>query len=215
MHGDKQYIQNIRREYLKNDLLEENVSQNPFIQFGVWFKEAIDSKLTDGNAMTLSTSNGKKIDSRIVLLKSFDEKGFVFFTNYGSQKSREMEKNPEVCLLFYWGEFERQIKINGIVKKVSREESEEYFAERPRESQLGAWASRQSQNLSSRKELEDKFKAVSDEYEGSPVPTPPFWGGFIVVPDYFEFWQGRPSRLHDRICYTLENNSWKISRLYP
>jgi len=215
MHGDKQYIQNIRREYLKSDLLEENVSKDPFTQFGKWFHEAINEKLTDGNAMTLSTSVDNRVNSRVVLLKSFDKNGFVFFTNYGSRKSSDMEKNPEVCLLFYWGEFERQIKITGRAQKISREESEEYFQTRPRESQIGAWASKQSSTLENRKILEDQYEKIKKEYEGKDVPAPPFWGGYIVKPDYFEFWQGRPNRLHDRICYKTDNGQWNILRLYP
>jgi len=215
MHGDKSFIQSLRRDYLKDDLLEKDVSPDPVKQFGKWFSEALEAKLVDGNAMTLSTVSGNRPNARIVLLKAFGENGFEFFTNYGSVKAREIEQNPAGCLLFYWGEFERQIRINGIIQKISREESGEYFAKRPRESQIGAVASRQSQTLESRELLEERFKAVAEKYDGKEVPLPDFWGGYTLLPDYFEFWQGRPNRLHDRIAYTKNNGGWSISRLYP
>lgn len=215
MHGDKQFIRSIRRDYLKDDLLEKDIFPDPVKQFGKWFHEALESKLVDGNAMTLATVSGNRPNARIVLLKSFDETGFEFFTNYGSEKAQELEKNPEACLLFYWGEFERQIRINGIIKKISREDSAEYFASRPRDSQIGAMASRQSERLESRDVLESKYKALSEKWEGREIPVPDFWGGYKLVPDYFEFWQGRPNRLHDRITYTKSGGAWSIARLYP
>ncbi|MDH4198836.1 MAG: pyridoxamine 5'-phosphate oxidase [Spirochaetia bacterium] len=215
MHGDKKFIQNIRRDYIKGDLLEKNTAGNPVDQFRVWFNEAIESRLVDGNSMTLCTVSGKRPSARVVLLKSFDESGFVFYTNYGSQKSKEIESSPEGCLLFYWAEFERQIRINGIIQKVSRQESADYFATRPRDSQIGAWASSQSELLSRREELELLFEKIKKKYEGLEVPIPPFWGGYILVPDHFEFWQGRPNRLHDRIVYERNRETWDKKRLFP
>jgi pyridoxamine 5'-phosphate oxidase len=215
MHGDKQFIRSLRRDYLKDDLLEKDISPDPVKQFGKWFHEALESKLVDGNAMTLATVSENRPNARIILLKSFDENGFEFFTNYASQKAREIEKNPEGCLLFYWGEFERQIRINGIIKKINREESGEYFSQRPRDSQIGALASRQSEPLESRDLLESRYKSISEKYDGKEIPLPDFWGGYALVPDYFEFWQGRPNRLHDRIAYIKQGDDWSISRLYP
>ncbi|MDH4201014.1 MAG: pyridoxamine 5'-phosphate oxidase [Spirochaetia bacterium] len=215
MHGDKKFIRNIRRDYLKDDLLEKDISSDPVKQFGKWFHEALESELVDGNAMTLVTVSGNRPSARIVLLKSFNENGFEFFTNYGSQKARDIEKNPEGCLLFYWAEFERQIRINGLLEKITREESAEYFSQRPRDSQIGAHASRQSEMLASRQELESRYKTLQEQFEGKDVPCPDFWGGYVLVPDYFEFWQGRPNRLHDRIVYTLKDGAWLVSRLFP
>jgi len=215
MHGDRKFIQNIRRDYLKDGLLEENIDSDPVLQFSKWFSHAIDENLVDGNAMTLATSAGGRPNARVVLLKSFDQEGFTFYTNYGSKKSLELEENDQATLLFYWAEFERQVKICGTVKKTSREESEEYFHSRPRESQIGAMASRQSETLQSRNHLEEVYKKLNKDYEGKDVPLPSFWGGFTLKPDYFEFWQGRPNRLHDRIIYDLLNGSWQTKRLYP
>lgn len=215
MHGDRKFINFTRRDYLKGGLLETELKNNPFDQFSLWFNEAIASKLVDGNAMTLSTSKGKRAVSRIVLLKSFDHNGYIFYTNYGSNKAREIEENNEGSLLFYWAEFERQIRIEGKFSKVSREESADYFKTRPRESQVGAWASKQSSPVESREQLEKIYQDTAKQFEGKDVPLPDFWGGFILKPDYFEFWQGRPNRLHDRLAYQLKGTEWSISRLNP
>ena len=153
--------------------------------------------------------------SRVVLLKGFDPNGFVFFTNYESRKARDLSLNPNVALHFFWPELERQVAIAGRAERTSREESETYFASRPFASRLGAWASKQSEHLSSRKDLEDRLEEIRTRFNDEDIPCPPFWGGFRVVPRRFEFWQGRPSRLHDRICYEMDNGDWRILRLYP
>ncbi|MES0488641.1 MAG: pyridoxamine 5'-phosphate oxidase [Leptospirales bacterium] len=215
MHGDRQYFQNIRRDYLKNGLLESELNADPVKQFESWFNQAIDAKVVDGNALTLSTVSGGKPNARVVLLKTFTDQGFIFFTNYSSKKAKELEENPYASMLFYWGEMERQVKIMGPVKKVSREESAEYFETRPRESQIGAYSSKQSQTLLNREILENKYQELDKEYKGKDIPLPDFWGGFILQPEYFEFWQGRPNRLHDRLVYEPQNGSWAIRRLYP
>jgi len=215
MSKEKKYIQNIRRDYLKSGLLESNILQNPIDQFSLWFNEAINGKVVDGNAMALSTISNNRAVSRIVLLKSFDENGFIFFTNYSSSKARELAENNSASLLFYWAELERQVRIEGFITKISLKESDEYFHERPRESQIGAWASRQSEVLESREVLEQKFKRYEKEFAEKSVPLPPFWGGYILKPDLFEFWQGRPNRLHDRIIFKNNNLKWEIQRLYP
>lgn len=215
MHGDRKFIHNMRREYVKGNFLEEQASDDPFLQFEAWFSEAIESKLLDENAMTLSTCQNNRPSARIVLLKSYDHNGFVFFTNYGSQKSRELENNPYACLLFYWAEFERQIRINGTVEKTSRQESQEYFTTRPHESQVAAIASRQSQTLEDRKILDERFVELNGQLKDQQISLPEFWGGFRLKPDYFEFWQGRPNRLHDRIAYEQQESGWAKKRLYP
>ena len=182
----------------------------------LWLDEAISSNLIDPNAMILATANKNRIPSaRTVLLKGFDEKGFVFFTNYESAKTKELEENSFASLLFLWLELERQVRITGKTEKVSREESEKYFLTRPQESQLGAWASKQSEVIPNRKILENQFEEIKKRFENKEIPLPPFWGGYKVIPERIEFWQGRESRLHDRICYSSEKGKWKIERLLP
>jgi pyridoxamine 5'-phosphate oxidase len=207
----------LRREYSLQELSETSVAADPFVQFADWFDEYLDSGPSEPNAFVLSTvaSDGSP-SSRVVLLKGFDPSGFVFFTNYESRKGRDLSGNPRVALQFFWPELERQVQIVGVAEKTSREESEAYFGSRPMASKLGAWASKQSEPLSSRKELDDRLEEIRTRFQGDDeIPCPPFWGGYRVVPTRFEFWQGRPSRLHDRIAYERDAEEWKIIRLYP
>ncbi len=208
-------IADIRKDYTLKSLSEEDVMNNPFEQFTIWWQEATASNIDEVNAMTLATvSKELKPTARVVLLKDFDTAGFTFFTNYNSKKAEDMLQNPNAAICFFWKELQRQIRIEGIVEKVSNEISDEYFNSRPEGSKLGAWASPQSKVIESRDilvENEAKFK----EQFGGQIQRPPHWGGCRLIPNYFEFWQGRSNRLHDRICYKLENNSWKIERLAP
>ncbi|MCW5924360.1 MAG: pyridoxamine 5'-phosphate oxidase [Saprospiraceae bacterium] len=207
----------LRRNYARQSLSETDVLANPFSQFGVWFEEAISSELTEPNAMTLATADSHgRPSARTVLLKGFDRNGFVFYTNYESRKGQELAENPQAALLFTWLELERQIRIEGTVGKVSREEALAYFQSRPKGSQIGAWASPQSRVVSGRMALEQRALELKEQYhDETALPLPPFWGGFRLEPDVFEFWQGRESRLHDRICYTKTADGWKIERLAP
>jgi pyridoxamine 5'-phosphate oxidase len=209
-------LSDLRKEYSLKKLTKKDVSPDPFKQFHTWFEEAKASISGEPNAMILSTSsqNGHP-SSRVVLLKDFSEKGFVFFTNYRSRKGNELEDNPFAALLFFWGELERQVRIEGRVEKISRKESSNYFGTRPRLSQIGALASKQSKTIEKRSDLEDAFHKLDKEFEGKEIPMPENWGGYIVIPEYFEFWQGRRSRLHDRISYTAVSGLWKIERLSP
>jgi len=208
--------QNLRREYKLNKLSEETVHKNPYNQFEKWFQVALKARLTDPNAMILSTVDEKtKPSARVVLLKESSNKGFTFFTNYKSRKGRNVSENSFTSLLFFWAELERQIRIEGKIKKISKSESQKYFDRRPIESRIAAWASEQSSVVPDRDYLEKRFKKFKIEFSGKKIPLPPNWGGFILVPDYFEFWQGRESRLHDRICYKRNKDRWKIFRLAP
>lgn len=206
----------LRREYISHELDEKKIATDPFDQFFTWLSEAIDSKETDATAMVLSTVNEQnRPSSRIVLLKHFDNRGFDFFTNYNGKKSKHLEKNPYASLLFYWDTLERQVRIEGRIEKISNEESDAYFASRPEQSKIAAWASPQSTVIPNRKTLKDWYEEMEDIMRTKEVKRPPHWGGFRLVPDLFEFWQGRESRLHDRIEYVLNSQDWKIRRLAP
>lgn len=209
-------IADLRKEYTQAELDISNVSSSPFLQFESWFNEALKSELLEPNAMVLSTADatGKPLQ-RTVLLKAFDEKGFVFYTNYESRKAKQIAENNQVCLLFPWYGLERQVIITGKTEKVSKIESLQYFVTRPHGSQLGAWVSHQSSVITSRSILEIKLNEIKQKFKDGKIPLPDFWGGYRVIPDSIEFWQGRSSRLHDRICYQLENEAWNISRLSP
>ena len=213
----KETIQNLRQEYKSATLSEKSVAADPISQFSKWFAEALDGGIYEPNAMTLATatSDGKP-SARIMLLKGFDDQGFIFYTNYLSRKGRELTKNPNACLLFFWPELERQIRIEGTVEKVSKEESERYFHSRPVQSQLGAIVSQQSQEIQSKALLLDKLSGLEKQYEGKKVPKPSHWGGYIVKPQIVEFWQGGEARLHDRIVYKKTDKAkWKIVRIAP
>lgn len=210
-------IADLRKDYTLQDLNERDIEKNPFIQFRFWFDQAVAAQLPEPNAMTLATStlDGKPA-ARMVLLKNFDERGFVLFTNYNSHKGKEITANPHAALVFWWAELERQVRIAGTVEKISDEESDGYFEVRPHNSRLGAWASNQSEIIASREVLEAQLQAFQDKYENQEVPRPPHWGGFRIIPQEIEFWQGRSSRLHDRLLYTrLNDGGWKIERLSP
>lgn len=209
-------LADLRRDYSLRGLSESTIDPDPFTQFSAWFDEYVNSKPIEPNAMVASTvGSAGRPSSRVVLLKGFDRNGFVFFTNYESKKAADLDLNPQVALHFFWPELERQINISGTVTRTSREESEAYFATRPVESRIGAWASRQSRVLVSRQELEERVAEMQTRFEGAEIPCPPFWGGFRVRADRFEFWQGRQNRLHDRIVYTRLGDAWAISRLSP
>ena len=206
----------LRQNYSRSELDETSVAADPFEQFAAWMNDALETGITEPTAMTLSTvaADGSP-SSRIVLLKGADTEGFVFFTNYESQKGRELAANPHAVIHFFWPDLERQVNVSGPVERISVEESDEYFATRPFESRIGAWASHQSETIASRMILEERVNELSKKYAGGDVPRPPHWGGFRLTPGRFEFWQGRPSRLHDRICYHRHNGGWKITRLSP
>ena len=213
---NKLEIDSIRKEYTQESLDTQDVDQNPITQFKKWLEEAIQAEVLEPTAMTVSTvSKEGKPHSRILLLKGLDERGMVFYSNFESEKGQDMRTNPFVGLNFFWAELERQVRVEGKVSQISQEESETYFKSRPRGSQIGAWVSPQSQEIPSRDFLEERIKEISAKYEGQDVPMPAHWGGYLLKVNKLEFWQGRPSRLHDRIVYQLEGDKWRIFRLAP
>ncbi len=212
------HVANLRQNYTKAGLHEDDVSDDPLVQFATWFQQATEiDEIREPNAMVLSSvgSDGKP-SSRVVLLKDFSEAGFTFFTNYTSQKATELTGTGYAALVFWWEPLERQVRIEGTVEKLPPERSDEYFASRPRKSQIGAWASAQSQAIANREVLEQRFKDLEAEYADKDIPRPEHWGGFLVKPEKIEFWQGRPSRLHDRLVFTLQDDGiWQRQRLAP
>jgi pyridoxamine 5'-phosphate oxidase len=210
-------LADLRKDYSKASLDIDSVDRNPILQFEKWFQEALKAEVLEANAMNLATlSQSGRPTSRIVLLKGIQNNKFIFYTNYQSQKGKELEAKPECALNFFWPELERQIRIEGIAERVDAKSSDNYFQSRPRASQIGAWASPQSSVIKDRKILEDRVKEIEKRFEGKSVlPRPNQWGGFAVTPFEIEFWQGRRSRLHDRICYTMVDNKWQIHRLAP
>jgi pyridoxamine 5'-phosphate oxidase len=210
-------IADLRKDYTLKDLNEKEIDKNPFIQFKIWFNQSVAAQLPEPNAMTLATCTPDgKPSARMVLLKDIDERGFVLFTNYKSQKGQEISVNPQAALVFWWAELERQVRIVGTVEKISSAQSDSYFEVRPPFSRLGAWASNQSEVIANRDVLEAQLIEFQRQYENQEVPRPPHWGGFRVIAQEIEFWQGRSSRLHDRLRYTLvDNGNWKIERLSP
>lgn len=216
MEHIKDYLKNVRTDYNLDTLDVKTADPDPFVQFSVWMKMAVDYNVNEPNAMNLATvSDNGQPSSRIVLLRDFTAEGFVFFTNYGSHKGIELESRKLAALNFFWPELHKQVRIEGTASRIEESDSDEYFSTQPRESQIGALVSQQSTPLTSREELEQKFENLTKELEGKDLQRPKNWGGYRIKPSLFEFWQGRPSRLHDRIRYDLTGGTWKLSRLYP
>lgn len=212
----KEMVRNLRSDFTKNALEKASALPDPFEQFGLWIGEAVEKKLSDPNAMILSTATPEgRPSSRVVLLRGFEDSAFTFFTNYDSRKGEEIAANPQAALLFFWAEIEKQVRIEGRIEKAAPEVSDAYFASRPRESRIGAWASPQSRAIENRAELEQKYADLSERFAEREIECPPNWGGYILKPERFEFWQGRASRLHDRLLYTKNGAEWAIERLAP
>jgi pyridoxamine 5'-phosphate oxidase len=209
-------LEDLRREYTKGGLHRKDLSADPLEQFNTWLEQAIAAGLSDPTGMSVATVDADGQPSqRIVLLKHVDDKGFVFFTNYGSNKARDIDQNPRVCLHFPWIELDRQVIIKGVASKIPTAESMRYFLSRPAESQLAAWASQQSRQISTRQMLESQFMHMKEKFKHGQIPYPDFWGGYRVKPSSIEFWQGGENRLHDRFLYSLNANDWNIERLAP
>ena len=216
MELTKEAIQNLRQDYRSATLSEEEIEKDPINQFSKWFQEALAANIYEPNVMTLATADSYgKPSARILLLKAFDQKGFVFFTNYESRKGKELLENPQASMVFFWAELERQVRIDGVISKIEESESIAYFHSRPKGSQIGALASPQSSVIPNRKVLEDQVEILTKTYAETEVPKPGYWGGYLLEPQHIEFWQGRPSRLHDRITYDLAEGNWLINRLAP
>lgn len=212
----KPSIADLRRDYTRDGLTEAQAPAEPFALFGGWFGQAVEVESTEANAMMLATVDAQgQPHLRTLLLKGFDERGFVFFTNYQSAKGQQLATSPAAAMTFWWHDLERQVRIEGLVEQASAEESDAYFHSRPEGSRLGAWASPQSQVIDSREVLEQRLEAVQAQYADAAAPRPPHWGGYRLVPTLIEFWQGRPSRLHDRLCYRLVEGNWVRERLAP
>lgn len=204
-----------RRQFEQNNLLENNTPNEPFTLFNTWLKEAIDQNLPEPYAMVLSTAVQNQPSQRVVYLREMQHNQLVFYTNYLSRKGTEIDENAKASLLFFWAQAERQVRFEGVLKKADAQTSDAYFKSRPRNSQLGAWASEQSQVIDSRQTLEDRLRSFEEKFKDLEVPRPPFWGGYLFKTNYVEFWQGRPSRLHDRICYKQDGDVWKKYRIAP
>ncbi|HXC05576.1 MAG TPA: pyridoxamine 5'-phosphate oxidase [Bacteroidia bacterium] len=215
MEDIRSHIFKIRTDFGKDALDEKEVQANPILQFEAWFKQALEAQVYDPHVMLVTTvGQDLKPSTRVMLLRNFEEKGFIFYTNYNSHKGTQARENAFACMTFFWPELERQVRIEGVLEKQSDQESDAYFASRPRASKIGAWVSPQSKVIGSRNELDEKYAELEKRY-GEEVPRPPHWGGFVLHPSQIEFWQGRPSRLHDRIRYSKQGQVWKIERIAP
>lgn len=211
------FVADLRKSYARAGFSEAEAAADPLVQFRTWLEEAIAAAVPEPNAMTLATATPEgRVSARLVLLKGLDERGLVFYTNYRSRKAAQLAANPYAALVFWWAELERQVRFEGRIERVAASESDAYFQSRPLGSQLGAWASPQSEAIASRAELEQRLQEVEQRYAGQPVPRPPHWGGFRLQPESIEFWQGRPNRLHDRLCYARQiDGTWQRERLAP
>jgi pyridoxamine 5'-phosphate oxidase len=212
-----QHISQLREDFMKGELSETNLNKTPDLQFEQWMQDAINAKVNEVAACNLATvDKNNKPSARIIYLREFSDNEFYFYTNYDSRKAAEIANNPNVCLTFFWPELERQVRIEGVIsKKAEAEKSDAYFNARPQDSKIGAWSSPQSKVLKDREELNSFIENNKTKYKDQEIPRPDFWGGYIIKANYYEFWQGRKNRLHDRIAFTLENDSWKIERLAP
>lgn len=212
-----QHISQLREDFMKGELSENNLNKTPDLQFEQWMKDAIDAKVNEVPACNLATvDKNNKPSARIIYLREFSNNEFYFYTNYDSRKGQQIAENPNVCLTFFWPELERQIRIEGVItQKAEAEKSDAYFNARPQDSKIGAWSSPQSRILNNREELNTFIEGNKTKFNNQEIPRPEFWGGYVIKANYYEFWQGRKNRLHDRIAFTLENGNWKIERLAP